>query len=318
MKRWGIPDHGMIDYQTVSPGYFAALRIPVGRGRVFDERDGPEAPFFALVNQVMVRKFFPDEDPIGRPIVVDRGTSFLRRMTIVGVVADVRLDGLDHRAQPEVFAAMAQLPSEDTWIVARASGDTKSIGRALQKAVHDVDPEIGIVETIPMFRVIADSLWSERFSALLIASSQAWLRSSPRRDYMRSSLTLRSNGRKRWGAARAGSVSRTDCSHGPGSRVPRDAHRYSDWNVVGPRVEPRGRTASVSGRRSAVDLRVGRRVAFDDDAHRMLGSGMPSAGCGPVGGLASGVISHGVPSYHWALSTKGTCAVQWSRPTRGA
>jgi predicted permease len=168
MKRWGIPDHGMIDYQTVSPGYFAALRIPRVRGRVFDERDGPNAPLAALVNQAMVRKFFPDEDPIGRRIVVDRGTSFLRRMTIVGVVADVRLDGLDQRAQPEVFAAMAQFPSEDTWIVARASGDTESIGRALQKAVRDVDPEIGIVETIPMLRVIADSLWRERFSALLI------------------------------------------------------------------------------------------------------------------------------------------------------
>jgi predicted permease len=168
MKRWGIPDHGMIDYQTVSPGYFAALRIPLVRGRVFDERDGPDAPLAALVNQAMVRKFFPGQDPVGRRIVVDRGTSFLRRMTIVGVVADVRLDGLDQRAQPEVFAAMAQLPSEDTWIVARASGDTGSIGRALQKAVHDVDPEIGIVETIPMLRVIADSLWRERFSALLI------------------------------------------------------------------------------------------------------------------------------------------------------
>jgi putative ABC transport system permease protein len=168
MKRWGIPDHGMIDYQTVSPGYFAALRIPLVRGRVFDERDGPEAPLAALVNQAMARKFFPNEDPIGRRIVVDRGTSFLRRMTIVGVVSDVHLDGLDQRAQPEVFAAMAQLPSEDTWIVARATGDTESIGHALQRAVRDIDPEIGIVETIPMRRVIVNSLWRERFSALLI------------------------------------------------------------------------------------------------------------------------------------------------------
>jgi hypothetical protein len=158
----------MIDYQTVSPGYFAALRIPLVRGRVFDERDGPDAPLAALVNRAMVRKFFPDQDPIGRRIVVDRGTSFLRRMMIVGVVADVRLDGLDQLAQPEVFAAMAQLPSEDTWIVARASGNTESIGRALQRAVHNLDPEIGIVETIPMLRVIGDSLWRERFSALLI------------------------------------------------------------------------------------------------------------------------------------------------------
>jgi hypothetical protein len=78
MKRWGIPDHGMIDYQTVSPGYFAALRIPLVRGRGFDEHDRADAPLAALVNQAMVRNFFPDQDPAGRRIVVDRGTSFLR------------------------------------------------------------------------------------------------------------------------------------------------------------------------------------------------------------------------------------------------
>jgi putative ABC transport system permease protein len=168
LKRWGIPDHGMISYQTVSPGYFAALRIPIIRGRMFDNRDRADTPFSALINQAMARKFFPDEDPIGRRIAVDRGTTFLRRMTIVGIVADARLDGLDQPALPEVFAAMAQLPSEDTWIVARANADTASIGIALQKAIHDTDPEIGIKKTATMTGVIGDSLWRERLSALLV------------------------------------------------------------------------------------------------------------------------------------------------------
>jgi putative ABC transport system permease protein len=168
LKRWGIPDHGMISYQTVSPGYFATLRIPLIRGRMFDNRDRADGPFSAIINQAMARKFFPDEDPIGRRIAVDRGTTFLRRMTIVGIVADARLDGVDQPALPEVFAAMAQLPSEDTWIVARATADAASIRTALQKAIHDTDPEIGIKKTATMTAVISDSLWRERLSALLV------------------------------------------------------------------------------------------------------------------------------------------------------
>jgi putative ABC transport system permease protein len=168
LKRWGIPDHGMISYQTVSAGYFAALRMPLVRGRMFDNRDRPDTPFSTIINQAMVRKFFPDEDPIGRRIAVDRGTTFLRRMTIVGIVADTRLDGLDQPALPEVFAAMSQLPTEDTWIIARASADADSIASVLQKTVHDIDPEVGIVKTATMTNVISDSLWRERLSALLV------------------------------------------------------------------------------------------------------------------------------------------------------
>jgi len=135
---------------------------------MLDDRDHANAPASAVINQAMVREFFPDEDPIGRRIAIDRGTTFLRRMTIVGIVADARLDGMDQQALPEVFVAMAQLPSADTWIVARSSGDAASIGGALQKAVHDIDPEIGIVEMTTMKNVIANSLWRERFSALLV------------------------------------------------------------------------------------------------------------------------------------------------------
>jgi putative ABC transport system permease protein len=168
IKRWGIPKHGLISYQTVSPGYFAALGIPLIRGRLFDDRDRAGAPISAVINQAMARKFFPDEDPIGRRIAVDRGTSFLRRMMIVGIIADVRLDRIDQPALPEVFTAMGQLPSADAWIVARATGDAESMGGALQKAVHDIDPEVGIVELITMIDAIGDSLWRERFSALLV------------------------------------------------------------------------------------------------------------------------------------------------------
>jgi predicted permease len=168
LERWGIPMHGMVSYQTVSPEYFPVLGIPIVRGRPFDGRDRAGTPFSAIVNQALVRKFFANEDPIGHRIAVDRGTDFLRRMTIVGVAADARLDGVDQQAQPEVFASMDQLPAADTWIVARARGDANSIASALRKAVHDVDPELGLVQLETMKGMVSDSLWRERFSALLV------------------------------------------------------------------------------------------------------------------------------------------------------
>ena len=89
-------------------------------------------------------------------------------MTIVGVVADARLDAMDQQALPEVFAAIAQLPSEDVWIVVRASGSTDAIASALQNTVHAIDPEIGIVQLNTMAKIVDDSLWRQRFSALLM------------------------------------------------------------------------------------------------------------------------------------------------------
>ncbi len=168
IKRWGLASQGLASYQTVSSGYFAALGIPLLRGRFFDDRDRPGAPLSAVVNQALVRKFFPHEDPIGRRIAIDRGTDFLRRMTIVGVVGDALLDGMNAQALPELFAAFAQLPSEDAWMVVRASGDVGSVGSAIQNAVHNIDPEIGVVKVATLASAVGDSLWRERFSALLV------------------------------------------------------------------------------------------------------------------------------------------------------
>jgi len=75
---------------------------------------------------------------------------------------------MNKEALPEVFTAMAQIPTADAWMVARARRDAESIARALQRLVRDADPEIGIVEVSTMSSVVADSLWRERFSALLL------------------------------------------------------------------------------------------------------------------------------------------------------
>jgi putative ABC transport system permease protein len=166
-KRWGFPMHGDVSIQTVSHGYFAALGIPLVRGRVFDDRDRPDTPMPAVINEAAMRKFFPNEDPIGQRIAIDM-TSYAPRMTVVGVVGDIRMDGMDREALPEIFSPMAYVPSANAWLVARAKGDGGSIADALCRVVHDIDPEIGIVELSTMSNVVGDSLWRQRFAAILV------------------------------------------------------------------------------------------------------------------------------------------------------
>jgi ABC-type antimicrobial peptide transport system permease subunit len=75
---------------------------------------------------------------------------------------------MDREVLPGVFWPMANLPIPNTWLIARAKGDTGSIDSAMRQVIHDVDPEIGIVELSTMTNVVGDSLWRERFSALLV------------------------------------------------------------------------------------------------------------------------------------------------------
>jgi MacB-like protein len=85
------------------------------RVRLLDERDTSEAPMVAVVNETFARKFFPDEDPVGKRVTVDY-TNWFPRMTIVGVVADVKLNALDRHPFAEMFWPVAQAPSRDVWL----------------------------------------------------------------------------------------------------------------------------------------------------------------------------------------------------------
>jgi putative ABC transport system permease protein len=165
--RFGFAIHGEISTQTVSPGYFAAIGVALVRGRLLDEHDRPDAPMAAVINLAAVRRFFPNQDPIGKRLVLDM-TSFAPHVTIVGVVGDSRLDGMDKDALPEIFLPMAHLPSAGAWLVARARGQAASIENTLRVAVRNIDPEIGQVELSTMTDVLGNSLWRQRLSAVLV------------------------------------------------------------------------------------------------------------------------------------------------------
>jgi putative ABC transport system permease protein len=121
----------------------------------------------ALINETAAHKFFPSEDPIGKRLTADM-TSYFPKATIVGVVADARMNGMDRDVYPQVFWPMAYLPSSSAWLVVRAKGGAGSITDAVRRGVESVDPDVAIVELSTMTGVLSDSLWRQRFTAMLV------------------------------------------------------------------------------------------------------------------------------------------------------
>jgi hypothetical protein len=138
-------------WHAVSPAYFDALAIPLTRGRVFSMRDDPAAPLVAIVNEAMVRRLGPlDPFRVRLRIGAAAGDQLEEHAarTIVGIVGDVRFEGVDHPARPSVYVPMAQLPIGQvtflsrllgyvTWLV-RLHPAAESMGRQVPDTVRDV------------------------------------------------------------------------------------------------------------------------------------------------------------------------------------
>jgi len=142
----------------VSAGYLETLGVPLVSGRFIDARDTRDAPHVAVINQAMARVHWPDEDPLGRRFRFGMGGDAL--FTVVGVVGDMRQDGLDAPPFPELYAPLDQVGRGDfsfMWpqqLVVRTSGDPLALGPAVRRAVWDIDPD----QPVASVRALSDVL----------------------------------------------------------------------------------------------------------------------------------------------------------------
>ncbi len=158
-----VPLQAQTATRMVNPRYFHALRVKLISGRFFRERDNADAPQVALVNQAFTRRFFPDEDPIGKEVSV-----WFAKTTIIGVVADFKANALDQNPLPEIYWSIRQWPSPDAWIMVRTKSDSSLLAGTLRQKIQAFDPDLPVQEMQSMSDVIADSMWLKRLSASLI------------------------------------------------------------------------------------------------------------------------------------------------------
>jgi predicted permease len=160
---------GHAQFRVASGGYFRALGIPLIRGRLFDDRDAPNAPHAAVISQSLATKRWPNEDPLGKVIQFGNMDGDLHPFTIVGVVGDVREAGLAEPPRPTFYAFYRQRPRGASVfnIVLQGNVESPSVIAAAREAVRTLRPDIP-----PRFRtietVVSASIADRRFTLLLI------------------------------------------------------------------------------------------------------------------------------------------------------
>jgi putative ABC transport system permease protein len=158
---------GQADYRLATAGYFAALRIPVLRGRMFDASDKFEGPNTAVVSQSLVQKYWPNEDPIGQTIQFGNMDGDLRLLHIVGVVGDIHDYGVDAAMLPTVYAnALQRLPSSSWTVVARAQSEPSALVPAMREVVRSLDSQLPL-KFRTLDQVFSSSLSQRRFSLVI-------------------------------------------------------------------------------------------------------------------------------------------------------
>lgn len=161
---------GSAKYRRASAGYFAAMKIPLLRGRTFQASDHVNAPNAAVVSQSLVKKYWPDEDPIGQTIQFGNMDGDLRLLHIVGVVGDVRDEGVDQASMPTVYSnALQRLPSSTWTVVARAQVEPAALIPAMREAVRSLDPQLPL-NFRTLDQVFSSSLDQRRFSLVIFAA----------------------------------------------------------------------------------------------------------------------------------------------------
>ena len=140
------------------------MKIRLIEGRFLDERDGADNPRTSVINETMARRYFPARSPLGQTIVNPHGKS-----VVVGVVADVRNQGLDRDPKKQVYLPLRQSPTAGMAVVARTERDPAAFAAALRSAVWSVDAEQPIYELSTMDQILARAVFLPRMSATLLA-----------------------------------------------------------------------------------------------------------------------------------------------------
>jgi putative ABC transport system permease protein len=157
-------------FQVAMTGYFSAAGVHLRRGRLFDDSDRDGSPPVAVINETMARRFWPDDDALGKRIVI-RNDTFARE--IIGVVNDVKHFGLDRETQPEMYVPFNQLAIDLIPLVIRTKTDPAQIANAVREHVRAVDPAVAIANIRTMSQIASASLAERRFTVLLLTAFAA-------------------------------------------------------------------------------------------------------------------------------------------------
>jgi len=159
-----------IDTRTVSADYFNTLQIPLVGGQFFSVEDGSQAAPVVIVNQAMVNRYWPGQDPVGKRIKIGNADSKSSWFSVKGVVKDSAQLTLDREIRPEIYFALGQL----AWryrrmnLAVRTSVDPKSTVPAIQAAIREVDKDQPVYQIQTIDELIGSSVGTRRFALTIL------------------------------------------------------------------------------------------------------------------------------------------------------
>jgi putative ABC transport system permease protein len=152
-------------YYSATPGYFGALRIPIKRGRDFNERDDAAGPPVAIISESMARQFYANDNPLGQQIKVSNES---KPAEIVGIAGDVRDQELETAGRAAVYEPAAQVPFGSVYFAVRTEREPSALISGVRAAMREMDAELPIDAVGTVDSLLATSLSQRRFALLLM------------------------------------------------------------------------------------------------------------------------------------------------------
>jgi putative ABC transport system permease protein len=161
------------DYATVSPDYFRMMRIPLLRGRFFSEQDSPSSPKVAIISETLARRYFPNQDPLGKQMGFGFPPNSDVSREIVGIVGDVRDAALSRKPGPMMYVPFAQAPLYGGEVVIRSSLSASGVAAGIRQAVRSIDKNLPVTDIEFLNDALGKSISQERFRTFLFGSFSA-------------------------------------------------------------------------------------------------------------------------------------------------
>ena len=168
----------IVGSRIISPGYLAALGTPLIRGRAFSDSDGPGSAAVALVNKVMVDRYWPSEDPIGKAVQVRPLAStstapwwpdqMTDRFTVVGIVGNIKENRLSDEVEPVVYLAYLQNATRYAHLLVRTESTPTNVTNMVQREIRAVDPDLGVYDARTMETVLGQAVAAPRLNSFLL------------------------------------------------------------------------------------------------------------------------------------------------------
>ncbi len=167
----GIGKDPLISMKQISEGYFAAMGIPLLRGRVFTNADIDGAPQVVIINQTVAGKYFPGQDPIGKTLQNSRDRIPLQ---IVGVVADAKITSLSAPKFEEMYRPHLQAPWMAMTIVVRSNSAPQPLVAAVREKIQSIDPDLAVSGVQSLDHLVSDSVGQPRLLTALVGAFAAF------------------------------------------------------------------------------------------------------------------------------------------------